>query len=436
MSSREEALMEVAPVERCLVPYKWELIGLLWLCYFFNQADRQVYSVVLPALSEDLQLTPVQAGLVASIFMWTYAVLVPVAGYAGDVFRRKWIVFWSLLIWSMATLLSGVSMGLTWLVFFRGLSTGGGEAFYYPSANSLIGQYHQKTRALAMSIHQTSGYAGIVVSGLVAGWIAENYGWRMSFYAFGAIGLVLAAVILVRVKDIALPAPEAGSVERPPLWTVAREVGRKPTVWILGVAFAGFNFVGWGYFTWMSTFLHEKYELSLTDAGFASMFYSNLFALIGVLAGGRLSDTWAPRRRTLRMEVECLGLFCGVPFIALMGLTDHLWLCYAGTSRVRVVPRDLRFEPVRRAVRRDRAAVSGLRSGRHAGHVVHRGRLRSARARLGQVDDRTGPGLRAVVPGVSRCGSPHPRGHQDLVPPRLLRRTRRHGGGIVGSRKS
>jgi MFS family permease len=318
---------------RLLLPYKWELIVLFWLAYFFNQADRQVYNVVLPALSKDLHLSSEQAGLVGSIFMWTYAALVPVAGYAGDVLRRKWIVVGSLAIWSGATLLSGMSRGLLGLTVFRGLSTGGGEAFYYPAANSLIGQYHEKTRALAMSIHQTSAYAGIVVSGFLAGWIAERYDWRMAFYVFGAVGLGLATLLLVRVRDVGLPVsqPDA-TAERPPLGEVIRAVGSKPTVWALCLAFGGFNFAGWGYFTWMPTFLHEKYKLPLDHAGFSAMFYSNLAALIGVLVAARLSDAWAPRRRTLRMEFEFAGLFLGAPFIALMGLTNNLYLCYLGLA--------------------------------------------------------------------------------------------------------
>jgi MFS family permease len=320
--------------KRSLLPYPWELIVLFWLAYFFNQADRMIYNVVLPSLSKDLGLNDVQGGLVASVFMLTYAVLVPVAGYAGDVFRRKWIVFWSLLVWSAATLLSGLSTGLVGLIVFRGLSTGGGEAFYYPSANSLIGQYHQRTRALAMSLHQTSAYVGMVASGLVAGWMAERYGWRSPFYVFGLIGVVLAAVMFFRVKDVGHPSPEPGSAgrERLPLRAVLRAVARKRTVWALCLAFSGFNFVGWSYFTWMPTFLHEKFGLSLKNAGFSSMFYSNLFALIGVLVAGKLSDAWAPRRRTLRMECEFAGLLLGAPFIALMALTDNLVLCYVGLA--------------------------------------------------------------------------------------------------------
>ena len=67
--------------------YKWEALALLWFAFFFNMADRQAYNVVLPLLSKDLSLSPVQAGLVASIFLWVYSVLVPIGGYLGDIAR-------------------------------------------------------------------------------------------------------------------------------------------------------------------------------------------------------------------------------------------------------------------------------------------------------------------------------------------------------------
>lgn len=312
--------------------YKWELIGLLWLAYFFNQADRQVYGVVLKPLSAELGLDSTQAGLVASVFMWTYALMVPVAGYAGDVLRRKWIVLGSLLFWSLATILSGGSTGLYGLVVFRGLATGGGEAFYYPAANSLIGQYHEKTRALAMSIHQTSLYAGTIASGLIAGWLSQRYGWRTSFYVFGAIGLGLAAIILFRVRDVDRPATNADESTSPPLITVLRAVGRKPTVWALCAAFAGFNFAGWSYITWMPTLLQERFGLSEAAAGFSAMAYTNVAALASVLWIGSYSDAHARQRRTLRMECQFWGLALCAPCMILMGLADQPMLCYLGLA--------------------------------------------------------------------------------------------------------
>ena len=316
------------------LPYKWELIVLLWFAFFFNQADRQAYNVVLPLLSADLKLSPVQAGLVASIFLWCYALLVPVAGYLGDVYRRKWIVFWSLLVWSAGTILSGATTGLASLVVFRSLATGGGEAFYFPSANSLIGQYHHKTRAMAMSIHQTAIYVGLISSGFIAGWIGEHFGWRMTFYFFGAAGVVLAMIIMVRLKDVGLTEEATAQTkpERIPLSVVLKAIAGKPTVWALWLAFSLFLFAGIGYITWMPSFLHEKFKLSLSDAGFSSMFYHHAAAMIGVLLGGKVSDVLATHRRTVRLEVQCIGLFLGAPFICLMGLTDNLLLCYAALA--------------------------------------------------------------------------------------------------------
>jgi len=313
------------------LPYKWELIALLWLAFLFNMADRQAYNVVLPLLLKDpsLHLDPVKAGLVASIFLWVYSVLVPVGGYLGDIARRKWVVFGSLMLWSVGTVMSGATTGLIGLVLFRSIATGGGEAFYFPSANSLIGQYHQKTRALAMSIHQTALYVGIIASGFVAGWLGEKFGWRTAFFLFGGIGVVLALVMLWRLKDDKHDNASSGQskAQRVPLRELLKAVAAKPTVWALSLAFCCFYFAQIGYITWMPTFLQEKFHLTLKNAGFSSMFYHHIAAALGVLLGGKISDMLALRRRTVRIEVEMFGLFLGAPFIYLMGSTGNFWTC-------------------------------------------------------------------------------------------------------------
>ena len=53
----------------------------------------------------------------------------------------------SLLLWSAATMCTGFSNGLVTLIILRAFATGAGESFYYPSATSLIGQFHHRTRA-------------------------------------------------------------------------------------------------------------------------------------------------------------------------------------------------------------------------------------------------------------------------------------------------
>ena len=64
--------------------YKWEVLALLWVAYLLNQADRQVFNVVLPLIREDLGLSDVAIGSIATVFNLFYALLVPIAGLVGE----------------------------------------------------------------------------------------------------------------------------------------------------------------------------------------------------------------------------------------------------------------------------------------------------------------------------------------------------------------
>lgn len=311
------------------IPYQWELVLLLWLALFFNQADRQVFNVVLPSIRDDLGLTDANMGLVATVLLAVCGILVPIAGFVGDRFNKKRIIIASLLVWSAATLVTGCSVSLVHLVLLRSVATGGGEAFYFPSASALIGEYHDRTRATALSIHQTAVYVGIICSGYLAGAIADLYGWRMAFYVFGGFGIALAGVLFYRLKKPAAQKAERGAHSA---GTGVREallaVFRKPSFILLALAFSGMNFVGVGFLVWMPTFLHEKYGFSLSRAGFDATFYHHIAAFVGVLAAARVTDALTEEIKGIRAIVPMLGLLAGAPFIYLMGQSGSLPVLY------------------------------------------------------------------------------------------------------------
>jgi MFS family permease len=314
--------------------YKWELLVLLWIAYFLNQGDRQIFSAVLPLIKNDMGFSDIQLGLVATIFTVCYGLFVPFSGFAGDLFKRRSVVFGSLLIFSCGTLLTGWANGLVMLIVFRSITTGIGEAFYYPSANALIGQYHHQTRATAMAIHQTSVYTGIVCGGVLAAWIGSSFGWRCSFYCFGILGVCWSFVVLFRLRNDRQDAAAVSQTvsvskkETVPFREMIRQTLGKPTLYFLSLAFGGFVFVNVGFLTWMPTFLYEKFHISLTRANFDAMFYHHAFAYLGVLTAAAFSDYVARYRKTIRMEVECFGLLLAAPFIFLMGYSDNFWIVY------------------------------------------------------------------------------------------------------------
>lgn len=312
--------------------YKWEVLTLLWFAFLFNQADRQVFNVVLPLLKSDLSLNDVEIGAIATFFNIVYAIFVPVAGYIGDLFSKKWIVVISILFWSVATLFTGFASGVLMLIIFRSVATGGGEAFFGPANYSLLAKYHTKTRAFAMSIHQTSYYLGIIMSGFVAAYIAEKWGWRYSFYIFGLLGIIHGIIMIFRLHD--KPHDESykkGQLEgRPSFFDGFKIVFKTPTAILLTVAFSILIFGLTGYLTWMPTYLYENFGLSLSEAGFHSMFYTHLFAFFGVLVAGKLSDRFAAKDKRKRLLMQSAGLILASPFIILMGSASTLFLIYVG----------------------------------------------------------------------------------------------------------
>lgn len=300
--------------------YKWELLFWLWLAFFFNQADRQIFNVVLPLIKADLQLSDAQLGLVASLFVLVIGLCIPVAGIVGDRFNRKTILCLSLFVWSAATFVTGASTLLWHLIFLRSIAVGGGEAFYAPAANALLGDHHVKSRAVALSVHQTALYAGVVLSGWLGAWLGEQYGWKTTFYVFGGVGVLLAGLLALRLRS----APPPAAANSPDWRAGIRAFAGERRAWLLTAAFAGMVLVNVGYLTWMPTFLHEKFSLSLTQAGFHSMFYHHLFAFFGVLLGGFGSDWVARRTARGRLILQATALLLGVPFIWLMGQSASL----------------------------------------------------------------------------------------------------------------
>jgi MFS family permease len=226
---------------------------------------------------------------------------------------------------------TGVSSTFMQFVLLRSVATGGGEAFYAPAANALISDLHRETRARAMAIHQTALYVGVVASGGVAGWIGQTWGWRPAFYVFGAGGLILAAIFAFRLRRPE-SAPSTAPAHEGETPSIIRLFLAKPTAVLLTVAFTAVVFVNVGYLAWMPTFLHERFGLSLTEAGFSSMFYHHASALAGVLLGGWWSDRAVQADPNARLKLQCLGLALGAPFIALMGTGTTQFAVLAGSA--------------------------------------------------------------------------------------------------------
>src|SRR5579884_507121 len=294
--------------------YRWELLAWLWIAFLLNQADRQAFNVVLPALSRDLGLSFVQLGAIASVFTAALAVTAPFAGFIGDRVSRKTVVVLSVLAWSATTLWTGFGASLWFFIGVRSLATAVGEASFAPSAFAMISAEHSATRARAFGIFQTAVYAGLIASGWLAGAVAQRFGWRAVFWSFGAFGMVLAVIMQRRLRDVSYR--DGGVIDVRPALTA---IVCTPTARFVALAAAAMIFVNVAYLTWTPTFLYERFHMSLAEAGLASMLFHHVAAFGGVAVGGVVSDRLAPSRPRVRLELQGAALAAGVPFLIWLG---------------------------------------------------------------------------------------------------------------------
>ena len=335
--------------------YSWAVVGMLWFICFFNYADRQAISAILPSLQAEFGFTKSEQGLIAAAFMWVYALSAPLAGRTGDRVSRKLLILGGLYVWSIVTGFTAACSRRWQFVFVRG-AEGLGETFYFPASMSMVSDYHSpKTRSRAMSLHQTSVYAGTVGGASLAGWMAQNYDWRYPFIVLGTAGVVLGLVLAAFIREpqrneaerrekgevdthdphAALAAstamaPEARtwkSVFVAPFADIlafAWELIHIPSALLLVLAFFGANFVAFVFMTLMPTFLKEKYQLDLGSAGFSATIYLQAASMCGAMVGGFMADSWGIRRTGGRALVQAVGALCGVPFIFVCGYTPDL----------------------------------------------------------------------------------------------------------------
>jgi MFS family permease len=288
--------------------YKWFVVGLLWFVCFFNYADRQAIFSVFPLLKSEMHLSDIQLGIIGSAFMWMYAGLAPIAGMIGDRLPRKTLIIGGLLFWSLITVATALSTDYWHLVAFRALE-GFGEAFYFPASMSLLSDYHSPaTRSRAMSIHQSSVYAGTMAGGTVAGVLGQTYGWRSSFYLFGSLGVALGLILLLLLKEPRREQSAVSEIAGSGVIAAVRELFASPMFRILAAVFIGANFVAMIFLTWMPSFLYRKFNMSLAMAGLSGTAYLQIASVLGVISGGMLADRLVRRYRGGRMMAQAVGL--------------------------------------------------------------------------------------------------------------------------------
>jgi MFS family permease len=284
-----------------------------------NYIDRFIPAAILPTIIGELSLTDAQAGSLQTLFIVTYALVSPLAGWLGDRRPRFQLAAIGVFVWSVATFGSGLAPTFALLVLARAL-IGVGEASYSVITPSLLSDFYPaERRGAALSVFYAAIPIGSALGYVLGGQIASRFGWRWAFLLAGLPGAVLAAALLF-LRD-----PPRGALD--PL----RATAASPTAvlqgfqalvrrrsWLYNTAAQTiYTFAIGGLAVWMPTYFVRVRHLPLAYA--TTMFGALLLlaGFAGTLLGGRLGDRLAKRRTDGHFLMSGVALCASLPFTLL-----------------------------------------------------------------------------------------------------------------------
>ncbi len=183
-----------------LTGHPWLVLTTVMVGTLLIGLDRTVVNLAMPKIMGDFGITVSTAAWIATAYIISNAIFVPVFGKLGDLFGNRIIYLWSFVGFIIVSMLAGFAWGFTSLVFFRVLQGLVGAAVY-PTAMSLIAKSFAdpKARAQALGIWSSSFAVSAVIGPLLGGYLVDNFSWRWVFFInlpIGIAGLIMTLIFL------------------------------------------------------------------------------------------------------------------------------------------------------------------------------------------------------------------------------------------------
>jgi len=150
--------------------------------------------------------------------------------------------------------------------------------------------------------------------------MGDQYGWRPVFTILGVIGVVYSLILWFAIHRQA--ERPVGDVRRPDLLGTFSQLLSIKGFLILTAVFAGFSTANWLIYAWLPTYLFERFQMNLTEAGFTATFYIQAASYTGIFVGGLLADRWVAKNNKGRVYTLAIGLAIGAPFLVTVGVTS------------------------------------------------------------------------------------------------------------------
>ncbi|MXO66675.1 spinster family MFS transporter [Altericroceibacterium endophyticum] len=286
----------------------WFVVILLLLAYTISLIDRQVLSLLVVPIEQSLNISDTQISLLHGLAFAIFYTLFGIAiGRAVDRYNRRNIIICGMVLWCLATMACGLASSFAGLFVAR-MFVGVGEATLSPAAFSMIADYFPpEKRGRAISVFSMGVFAGSGLA-LIAGGMAidamdqwagaplpvlgKMESWQLAFFAVGAPGLLVAALIMTirEPKRREMSDDGLGFSE-----TLAFFRRKAPALLTMILAFGANGLINFALAGWAPTFFIRVFGWSAGEIGAVYGTLLMVCGSAGIWVGGALSD-WLVKR--------------------------------------------------------------------------------------------------------------------------------------------
>lgn len=319
---------------------RWTL-ALLVVVYVFNFIDRQILTILLEDIKQELGLSDTALGFLSGFaFAALYSTLgIPIARWADRGVRRN-IIALACLTWSGMTALTGLCQSF-WQLSLARVGVGIGEAGCSPPAHSLISDYFPpERRATALSIYAAGVPIGGALGYFFGGWLGDALGWRLTFVAAGLPGIALALLVRATVPEPARGRYDSGgasAADRESVGDVFRFLLQRRSFVHLSIAAALHALYGYGAAAFIGVFMIRIHGFSKLELGTWLAAFGVTLGVLGTYLGGRLADRYGASDARWYVWVPGISTLIYLPFAFLFYLWPQKYValaCYAPAAVV------------------------------------------------------------------------------------------------------
>lgn len=157
-------------------------------------------NIALPSMGKEFAMDAVLLGWVATSFLLAAAVFLVPFGRIADIYGRKRIFTYGILIYTVSSLLSAISTSAAMLISFRILQGMGGAMIFGTGVAILTSVFPVGERGKALGINVAAVYLGLSLGPFLGGFLTQHFGWRSIFLVNVPLGLIIIAAVFWKLK--------------------------------------------------------------------------------------------------------------------------------------------------------------------------------------------------------------------------------------------